>query len=132
MKSYDQLIAASGRVAADDEAEAKAGIAAAFAELDRLSDEASVNAALNAVAAAYAQNDRIQKFVEVCRQEYARRYERAYQKIINPKSGTPCCPECGSPNIAEVGGAYEFTEMKCFACGNTELCDPYQVGDWYK
>lgn len=39
------------------------------------------------------------------------------------------CPRCGSTSAGEVGGAYEFTEMRCAACGHSELCDEYQLGD---
>lgn len=57
--------------------------------------------------------------------------QRVYEKIINPRAGTPSCPECESANIGEAGGAYDLTLMKCYDCGNEEYCDSYQVGDWY-
>lgn len=39
------------------------------------------------------------------------------------------CPRCGSTSAGEVGGAYEFTEMRCAACGHRELCDEHQLRD---
>lgn len=56
---------------------------------------------------------------------------RAFQKIIDPSDGMPCCPKCKSDKIGEAGGIYEFTLMKCRACGYETYCDEYQIGDWY-
>jgi hypothetical protein len=37
------------------------------------------------------------------------------------------CPECGSTNAGEDGGAYEFAFMRCGSCGYSTYCDHYQV-----
>jgi DNA-directed RNA polymerase subunit RPC12/RpoP len=39
------------------------------------------------------------------------------------------CPRCGSTQAGEAGGTYEFTEMRCAACGHSALCDEYQIRD---
>jgi hypothetical protein len=39
------------------------------------------------------------------------------------------CPKCGSTDAGEDGGAYEFTHMRCGACGFNEYCDHYQIKD---
>jgi hypothetical protein len=39
------------------------------------------------------------------------------------------CPSCGSTDAGEVDGSYEFSQMRCAACGHTELCDEYQIKD---
>ncbi len=41
------------------------------------------------------------------------------------------CPLCGSQDVSEVGGWYEFTEMHCYACGYDQYCDDYQLDKWY-
>lgn len=41
------------------------------------------------------------------------------------------CPECGSTNAGEAGGAYDITEMLCGDCGHHEYADTWQIKfDW--
>ncbi len=41
------------------------------------------------------------------------------------------CPLCGSQDVSEVGGWYEFTEMHCNSCGYDQYCDDWQLDKWY-
>jgi hypothetical protein len=42
------------------------------------------------------------------------------------------CPECGSSNVTDEPVHIEFTRMHCNACGNDDLCDVWQLDDWYR
>ncbi len=42
------------------------------------------------------------------------------------------CPLCGSRDISEEPVHIEFTQMHCNACGNDDLCDNWQLDDWYR
>ncbi len=41
------------------------------------------------------------------------------------------CPECGSSDVTEEPVGIEFTRMRCIACGNDDLCDVWQLDEWY-
>lgn len=41
------------------------------------------------------------------------------------------CPQCGSHQIASGIIGIEFTEMTCLNCGNSEICDVWQLMDWH-
>jgi len=44
----------------------------------------------------------------------------------------PHCPKCGSHDVRETGGAYEFTSMRCDTCGNEdEMMDCWELDEWY-
>lgn len=129
----DQVVAAAALVASADEAMAARARRAVLGQLDRIAAKTDkFEALLNSIAEHYANEPVVAEFVNNARPAHEQIMQAAYQKIIEPKSGTPCCPQCGSGSIAEVGGAYEFTQMHCYDCDNDEYCDSYQVGDWYK
>ena len=41
------------------------------------------------------------------------------------------CPKCKSQDVIEAEHIIEITRMRCRACGEEELCDPYQCGEWW-
>jgi hypothetical protein len=41
------------------------------------------------------------------------------------------CPQCGSSDVSEEPLGYEFTRMRCAACGNDDTCDVWQLDEWY-
>lgn len=95
-------------------------------------DSERIHAVLDAMQKQFPAEPAVAEFATNAKAAHESQLEAAYQKIINPRRGRPCCPACGSPNIAEIGGAYEFAQMHCYDCDNDEYCDPYQVGDWYR
>ncbi len=42
------------------------------------------------------------------------------------------CPLCGSRDVSQEPVHIEFTKMKCNACGNEDLCDDWQLDEWYR
>ncbi len=42
------------------------------------------------------------------------------------------CPVCGSLDISQEAVHIEFTRMHCNACGNDDICDVWQLDDWYR
>ncbi len=129
----DEIVRAAADVASADEDAAAAARKVVFAALEHYGAKTDqVNALLETIAREYAAMPAIVQFTRDARAAHEKVMNAVYQKIINPRSGEPCCPKCDSAEITEVGEAFEFTEMRCLACGHTELCDIYQVGDWYR
>ncbi len=129
----DEVVRAAADVASADDGTAAAARKVVFAALEHYgANTEHVNALLEAIAREYAAMPAIVQFTRDARAAHEKVMNAVYQKIINPRSGEPCCPKCDSAEITEAGGAFDFTEMRCLACGHTELCDMYQVGDWYR
>jgi len=41
------------------------------------------------------------------------------------------CPRCRSDAVVEGEGFYDFSEMKCLDCGYRQMCDAWQLDDWW-
>ncbi len=44
----------------------------------------------------------------------------------------PHCPVCGALNVSTEPVHIEFTRMHCNACGNDDICDEWQLDEWYR
>lgn len=127
-----QIVAGAASIASDDQKIAGEAASNTIAALEQFSgDEKQYRAGLKAISQKYPNKPPIQKFVADAQAVHDHLMSQVYKKIINPLSGTPCCPQCKSVNIGEGDGAYEFTLMRCGDCGYEEMCDIYQQGDWY-
>ena len=130
--TVEEIVGAAAAIASPDPAVVDKAVSTIFKALDQFgSNEKQYAGALRAIVEKYPNEPAIQQFVVNAQKAYDEVMSKVYQKIINPLSGTPCCPSCKSANIAEDGGVYEFTLMKCSDCGYEEYCDSYQQGDWY-
>jgi hypothetical protein len=127
-----QIVFSAAPIASPDPVVADKAVSAVLKALDQFGgDDKKYAAALRAIAIQYPNEPAIQEFVVNAQRAYDEAMSEVYQKIINPLSGTPCCPQCKSANIAEIDGVYEFGLMKCSDCGYEQMCDVYQQGDWY-
>lgn len=98
----EEVVQAAGSVASTDAETAVAGRRVVFAALDHYAEKTDkVSALLESIAQHYAGDSVIAQFTRDARAAYDKTMEAVYQKIINPRSG------------------------------ESEYCDPYQVGDWH-
>ena len=101
-------------------------------------DDDMVRKAIDAIKKQNREDPAVMEFAENLLKAHELIMNEAYRKVLRSTSmeylsdGTKArCPQCGSPDVYSPGGMYEFTEMKCDACGYSDYCDDYQLEEWY-
>jgi hypothetical protein len=106
--------------------------------LERYHDNNELNAVLDKICECNSGIPEVVAFVANVRRAHMTILERAYKGVIRSATrsylydGTKArCPKCLSDNVVCLGGVYEFTNMKCNACGYEDCLDDYQLEEWY-
>src|SRR5688572_30655683 len=98
--TVEAIVDAAGFIASNEQDTAERALSSVLNALDHFgADEEKFKSILKAIDERYADNKTIREFTVNAQKAHDEIMKKVYEKIINPRSGTPCCPKCGSASI---------------------------------